>query len=156
MKILINECYDGQKMKKYHKKLNEIKRLRISPDSFLHLFVCLLPVKEKSLKNHPFIRLFYFCFWIKANEISTNYSDIGRGDDNVHLSQIEMAPSSQNLSAESDYTFQDAEPVGCVSFCSLKKMDKDGYFNYSVTIFVKMSTQVSIQIVGNPEASIYK
>jgi|GEM_PF-1445399 len=88
--------------------------------------------------------------WRTASEINTDHFDIERSNDGVHFSKIGTVASSQNSAAESDYTFTDDNPINGISYYRLKQVDKDGHFTYSIIISVKMNTQLSVQIMGNP------
>lgn len=88
--------------------------------------------------------------WITAHEINTDHFDIERSVDGMHFSKIGNVPSSQNSSAESDYTFTDDNPINGISYYRLKQVDIDGHFTYSIIISVKINTQLSVQIIGNP------
>ena len=88
--------------------------------------------------------------WITAREINTDHFDIERSNDGLHFLKIGSILSSQNSSAESDYSFMDAQPANGISYYRLKQVDKDGNFTYSVIISVRMNVQLSVQIIGNP------
>lgn len=88
--------------------------------------------------------------WITAQEINTDHFDIERSNDGIHFSKIGSVASSQNSSAESDYTFTDDNPINGISYYRLKQVDIDGNFTYSIIISAKVNTQLSVQIVGNP------
>lgn len=88
--------------------------------------------------------------WKTATEINSDHFDVERSSDGVHFSKIGTVASSNNSSAESDYTFTDTNPVNGISYYRLKQVDIDGQFTYSIIISVKINTQLSIQIMGNP------
>ena len=88
--------------------------------------------------------------WVTAHEINTNYFDVERSADGVHFSKIGTVASSQNSSAENNYTFTDDNPANGISYYRLKQVDIDGHFTYSIIISVKMNTSLSVKIIGNP------
>ncbi|MEO9022509.1 MAG: T9SS type A sorting domain-containing protein [Ginsengibacter sp.] len=88
--------------------------------------------------------------WITAKEINTDHFDMERSSDGVHFSKIGTVPSSQNPSAESDYTFTDAQPMNGISYYRLKQVDRDGHYTYSIIISIKINTQLVVKIIGNP------
>lgn len=88
--------------------------------------------------------------WVTAHEINTNYFDVERSADGVHFSKIGTVASSQNSSAENNYTFTDDNPANGISYYRLKQVDIDGNFTYSIIISVKMNTSLSVKIIGNP------
>ena len=88
--------------------------------------------------------------WKTAHETNTDRFDVERSADGVNFSKIGAVAASQNSSTESDFSFEDEQALSGTSYYRLKQVDIDGQFTYSIVISVKMNTQLSVKIIGNP------
>lgn len=89
--------------------------------------------------------------WNTSSEINSSHFDIERSENGNDFTFIGKVTASGGSTGTTSYTFTDKEPKGSNVYYRLRMVDKDGHFEFSKTIMLKLiSTGKGIFVYPTP------
>jgi len=86
--------------------------------------------------------------WKTSNEVNSSHFEIERSSNGINFSSIEKVTAK--VTGNNSYTAADPQPHIGNNFYRLKMFDKDGGFEYSSTILIKVSKEDNVEFVVYP------
>jgi hypothetical protein len=92
--------------------------------------------------------------WLTQNEINSDRFEIQRSQNGVEYNTIGFVQAKGNSSTESSYKFIDAGVKPGTNYYRLKMIDKDGSYEYSAIVILRMEREIDVfSIYPNPVSS---
>jgi hypothetical protein len=89
--------------------------------------------------------------WLTQNEVNSDRFEIQKSINGVEFTAIGTVEAKGRSAAENDYRFIDAKVQQGVNYYRLKIIDKDGSFEYSAVVTIKVSEGIrSFSVYPNP------
>jgi Secretion system C-terminal sorting domain len=88
--------------------------------------------------------------WATATELNNDYFTVQRSIDGNEFSEIATLSGAGNSKREINYTINDTNPVGGVSYYRLKQADFDGHTSYSKVVKINRDEEAVLMIYPNP------
>ncbi|MCW3089311.1 MAG: type sorting protein, partial [Ferruginibacter sp.] len=89
--------------------------------------------------------------WTVENEINLSRYEVERSADGTNFAKVNTTPATGSNSTSTKYSWLDTNPISGNNFYRIRNVDKDGSFEYSNIVLVKMGNAASgIRIYPNP------
>lgn len=88
--------------------------------------------------------------WTTASETNNSHFEVERSTDARTWAKVGEVKGNGSKSAESKYTFTDAQPTTGINYYRLKQVDTDGKFAYHKVVSVVMGKGSKVSIAPNP------
>ncbi|MEO8772348.1 MAG: T9SS type A sorting domain-containing protein [Ferruginibacter sp.] len=90
--------------------------------------------------------------WATSSEVNNNYFQVERSNDAGDSWQIiSNVKGALNSNVTKNYSAYDAKPLAGNNYYRIKQVDIDGRFKYSITVNLKLNTDVTaISVLSNP------
>ncbi|MDP4285139.1 MAG: T9SS type A sorting domain-containing protein [Bacteroidota bacterium] len=90
--------------------------------------------------------------WSTSQEINSGYFEVQKSaDGNSNWGVVSTVNAAGNSQVVKKYNAYDANPLSGINYYRIKEVDKDGNFNYSKTVNVKLDiAKTGISVLANP------
>ena len=89
-------------------------------------------------------------FWETSQELNSDYFDVERSTDGVNYQKNGTVKAAGNSAVSRQYGFTDIQPQNGINYYRLKMVDKDGIFDYSNIVIIKVNEKVHLNVWPNP------
>ncbi|MFN8243855.1 MAG: Ig-like domain-containing protein [Ferruginibacter sp.] len=90
--------------------------------------------------------------WKTAQEMNTDHFEVERSTDGINFTQIGKVAARGSLSSVTNYNMVDPIPVKGMNYYRLKILDKDGTYEYSKIVMIRIDNNIELitQVRPNP------
>ncbi|MEO6671679.1 MAG: T9SS type A sorting domain-containing protein [Ferruginibacter sp.] len=90
--------------------------------------------------------------WATSSEVNNNYFQVERSNDGgINWQIVGDVKGALNSNSIKNYSTYDAKPVAGNNYYRIKQVDIDGRFKYSITVNLKLNTDITaVSVLTNP------